>query len=68
MITLGKATTTYANSNQLIAFQAVNKDPLTMTNFPRAKAGSGGGHYRKPSMFFSIGGTSANKEQASHSL
>jgi multiple sugar transport system substrate-binding protein len=62
MLTLGKAAVTYANSNQLIAFQAVNKDPLTMTNYPRAMAGSGGGHYRKPSMFWSIGASSANKE------
>lgn len=58
MITLGKAATTYANSNQLIAFQAVNKDALSMTNYPRYKAGAGGGHYRKPSMFFSLGATS----------
>ncbi len=58
MITLGKAAVTYANSNQLIAFQAVNKDPLDMVNYPRAKAGAGGGHYRKPSMFFSLGATS----------
>ena len=64
MITLGKAATTYANSNQLIAFQAVNKDPLDMTNYPRAKPGAGGGHYRKPSMFFSIGATSALKSEA----
>ncbi|MDB5530938.1 MAG: transporter ATP-binding protein [Devosia sp.] len=55
MITLGKAPMTYANSNQLIAFQAVNQDTLTMINYPRAKPGSGGGHYRKPSMFFSLG-------------
>lgn len=58
MITLGKAATTYANSNQLIAFQAVNKDALSMTNYPRYKAGAGGGHYRKPSMFFLLGATS----------
>lgn len=58
MVTLGKATTTYANSNQLIAFQAVNKDPLTMIAYPRYKPGAGGGHYRKPSMFFSLGATS----------
>jgi len=58
MITLGKAPVTYANSNQLIAFQAVNQDKLTMTNYPRIKAGSGGGHYRKPSMFFSLGASS----------
>ncbi len=58
MVTLGKAATTPANSNQLIAFQAVNKDPLTMIHYPRYKPGAGGGHYRKPSMFFSLGATS----------
>ena len=62
MITLGKAASTYAHSNQLVGFQAANKDPLTLTNYPRIKAGAGGGHYRKPSMFFSIGATSAIKE------
>jgi len=64
MITLKKAATTYANSNQLIAFQAVNDAPLTMTNFPRIKAGSGGGHYRKPSQFWSVNPKSANLEEA----
>jgi multiple sugar transport system substrate-binding protein len=64
MITLGKAATTFANSNQLIAFQAVNKDPLGMINFPRIKAGSGGGHYRKPSQFWSISPTSQHIEDA----
>ncbi len=59
MITLGKAPVTYANSNQLIAFQAVNQDKLTMINYPRAKPGAGGGHYRKPSMFFSLGASSS---------
>lgn len=58
MITQGKAATTAANSNQLVAFQAVNKDPLTMIHYPRYKPGAGGGHYRKPSMFFSLGATS----------
>ena len=64
MITLGKAATTYANSNQLIAFQAVNKNPLTMVNFPLAKAGATGGHYRKPSMFWSVNPKSAMLEDA----
>lgn len=59
MITLKKAATTFANSNQLIAFQAVNDAPLTMTNFPRTAAGSGGGHYRKPSQFWSVNPKSA---------
>jgi len=58
MITLGKAATTAANSNQLVAFQAVNKDALTMIHYPRYKAGAGGGHYRKPSMFWSLGASS----------
>jgi multiple sugar transport system substrate-binding protein len=64
MITLGKAATTFANSNQLIGFQAVNKNPLTMVSFPRAKAGSGGGHYRKPSQFWSVNPKSALLEDA----
>jgi multiple sugar transport system substrate-binding protein len=59
MITLGKAATTFANSNQLIGFQAVNKNELTMVNFPRPAAGVGGGHYRKPSQFWSINPKSA---------
>ena len=54
MITLGKAATSFANSNQLIGFQAVNPNPLTMVNFPRAAAGVGGGHYRKPSQLWSV--------------
>lgn len=58
MIILGKAPMTYANSNQLIAFQALSKDELTMSNYPRYKPGAGGGHYRKPSMFFSLGAAS----------
>src|SRR3569832_1277216 len=64
MITLGKAATTYANSNQLIGFQAVNKNPLTMVNFPRPKAGVGGGHYRKPSQFWSVNPKSTNLEES----
>lgn len=64
MVTLGKAAVTFANSNQLVAFQAINKDPVTITNFPLIKADSKGGHYRKPSMFFSVGGSSKDKEGA----
>jgi multiple sugar transport system substrate-binding protein len=59
MITLKKAATSFANSNQLIAFQAVNDAPLDMINFPRAEAGAGGGHYRKPSQFWSVNPKSA---------
>jgi multiple sugar transport system substrate-binding protein len=64
MITLGKAATTFANSNQLIAFQKINKDPLTMVIFPRAKKCAGGGHYRKPSQFWSIASTTPAKDES----
>jgi multiple sugar transport system substrate-binding protein len=64
MISLHKAATSFANSNQLIGFQAVNPDPLTMINFPRVSAGSGGGHYRKPSMFWSVNPKSALLEDS----
>lgn len=64
MISLHKAATSFANSNQLIGFQAVNPDPLTMINFPRIAPGSGGGHYRKPSMFWSVNPKSALLEDS----
>ena len=64
MVTLGRAATSFANSNQLIAIQALNQNPLTILNYPRAKAGSGGGHYRKPSQFWSVNAKSAVTEDA----
>jgi multiple sugar transport system substrate-binding protein len=64
MVTLGKAAVMPSNSNQLVAFQAINKDKITISNFPRIATDAPGGHYRKPSMFFSVGGTSAQQEAA----
>jgi len=64
MITLNKASVIPSNSNQLVAFQAINKDKITISNFPRIATDAPGGHYRKPSMFFSIGGSSAKQEDA----
>lgn len=64
MVVLGKAAMMPSNSNQLVAFQTLVQDNLTITSYPRIAPGVGGGHYRKPSMFFSIGGSSANKEAA----
>ena len=64
MVSLGKAAVSFAHSNQLVGYQAVNKDPLTLSNFPRLGAEGKGGHYRKPSMFFSVGAKSANQEAA----
>ena len=68
MVSLGKAAVTFANSNQLVAFQAIIKDPVTISNFPRVAAGSKGGHYRKPSMFWSVAGGSKLKEDATKYL
>lgn len=64
MLTLGKAAVIPQNSNQLVAFQAINQDRITISNFPRISTDAPGGHYRKPSMFFSVGGSSASKEKA----
>ncbi|MBE0578314.1 ABC transporter substrate-binding protein [Devosia sp.] len=68
MLVLGKSAMLQSNSNQLVAFQTLVQDKLGMVGFPRVAAGVGGGHYRKPSMFFSVGGSSANKEAAADFL
>ncbi|SEP61385.1 carbohydrate ABC transporter substrate-binding protein, CUT1 family [Devosia sp. YR412] len=64
MLVTGKSALMPSNSNQLVGFQALVQDKLDMCGYPRLEAGSGGGHYRKPSMFFSIAGSSASKEAA----
>jgi multiple sugar transport system substrate-binding protein len=64
MVILGKAAMMPSNSNQLVAYQTLSQDDLTISSYPRIAPGVGGGHYRKPSMFFSVGGSSANKEAA----
>lgn len=68
MLVLGKAAMMPSNSNQLVGFQAVMQDDITISSYPRLAAGVGGGHYRKPSMFFSVAGSSANKEAAAEFL
>jgi multiple sugar transport system substrate-binding protein len=39
-----------------------------MCGYPRLAPGVGGGHYRKPSMFFSVAGSSTNKQAAAEFL
>ena len=56
MVVSGYSAMMASNSNQLVAYQSLMTDPLTITSYPRLAEGTGGGHYRKPSMFFSIGG------------
>jgi multiple sugar transport system substrate-binding protein len=68
MVALNKAAMLPSNSNQLVIHQSINPDTLTITSYPRIAAGQGGGHYRKPSQFWSISGTSQNKEAAAEFL
>jgi multiple sugar transport system substrate-binding protein len=64
MLALGKAALIWQNSNQIVGYQAITQDKLGMVSFPRLAPGVGGGHYRKPSQFWSMASTSANKELA----
>ena len=68
MLITGKSALMPSNSNQLVGYQALLQDKLDMVGYPRLAAGVGGGHYRKPSMFFSVAGSSANKEAAADFL
>jgi multiple sugar transport system substrate-binding protein len=54
-ITLGKAFMGFAQSNQLVGYQALIKDRLAMTMYP---SGDKPGQYLKPSMLFSIAANS----------
>jgi multiple sugar transport system substrate-binding protein len=42
----------------------MNKDKLALTNYMRVTKDSKGGHYRKPSMFFSVSSQSKAVDQA----
>jgi multiple sugar transport system substrate-binding protein len=68
MLVTGKAALMPSNSNQLVAFQGLIPDRLDMVGYPRIAEGAGGGHYRKPSMFFSVANSSANQEAAADFL
>lgn len=68
MITLRKAALVPANSNELVAYQAITQDVIGLANFPRIAADAPGGHYRKPAMFFSVAQTSTKKKEAAEFL
>ncbi|MCA0422039.1 MAG: ABC transporter substrate-binding protein [Proteobacteria bacterium] len=63
-LTLGKAAVAFAHSNQLVGYQAVNPNKLSIGMYPSGGAGAKPGQYLKPSMFFSVAGTSKNPEDA----
>ncbi len=64
LLTLGKALVSFANSNQLVGYQAVNKSKLDLAMYPAAGATAKSGQYLKPSQMLSIASTTKNKEEA----
>jgi len=68
MLTLGKSAVTFANSNQLVGFQALNKSRLEIAMYPAGRAGGKSGQYLKPSQMWSIAATSRNPDAAARLL
>jgi len=62
-VSRGLAAMSFVNSNQIVAFQALNKNSLAISPFPRDKGGSSG-HYIKPSQMMSISSKSKSPEEA----
>ena len=63
-VTLGKSAIDFAHSNQLVGFQALNKDKVGITPLPSAGPGGKPGQYLKPSMLWSVSSTAKNPEEA----
>jgi multiple sugar transport system substrate-binding protein len=64
LLTLGKAAMAFANSNQLVGFQALNKSKLGMTMYPSGGAGAKPGQYLKPAMLWSVAAKTKNPKAA----
>ncbi len=62
-VTRGLAAMSFVNSNQIVAFQGLNKNKLAISPFPRDKGGSSG-HYIKPSQMMSVSSKSKAPEDA----
>jgi multiple sugar transport system substrate-binding protein len=62
-ISRGTAAMSFANSNQVVAFQAINKSKLALSVFPNEK-GAASGHYIKPSMLMSVSAKSKAPDEA----
>lgn len=63
VLTVGRAATGIAQSNQLVSYQKANPDRLGMTAIPVIEGGQKG-QYLKPSMYFSLSAKTANAELA----
>src|SRR4051794_7855703 len=64
MLSLGKAAMSFANSNQLVAFQAINKNKLGITMFPSGGQSAKPGQYLKPSQLWSVSARAKDQETA----
>lgn len=62
-LTRGLAAMNFIHSNQIVAFQALNKNKLALGAFPRGKTGSSG-HYIKPSQMMSLSAKTKSPEEA----
>ena len=68
VLTLGKAAIAFENSNQLVGFQALNKNKLDIAMYPAGPSGTKSGQYLKPSQMFSIAATTQHPEQTAQLL
>ncbi|WP_309084608.1 ABC transporter substrate-binding protein [Chelativorans sp.] len=64
MLTLGHAAMSYGYANQLVGYQAVNKDPLALVPPPMENGDRSHGIYLQPAQFFSIARTTADPDLA----
>ncbi|MBB3542372.1 MULTISPECIES: ABC transporter substrate-binding protein [unclassified Rhizobium] len=63
-LALGKSAMGMAYSNQLVGYQLLSKNKLAITLLPREKKGGPSGHYYRPALIWSVGGSTKNGEAA----
>jgi multiple sugar transport system substrate-binding protein len=64
LLTQGKSAMAFANSNQLVGYQAVSKSKLGMAMYPSGGAGAKPGQYLKPAMLWSVSARSKEPKAA----
>jgi multiple sugar transport system substrate-binding protein len=64
LLTQGKSAVSFANSNQLVGYQAVSKSKLGMTMYPSGGPGAKPGQYLKPAMQLSVSARSKEPKAA----
>jgi multiple sugar transport system substrate-binding protein len=64
LLSQGKAAMVFAHSNQLVGFQAINKNRLGLSTYPNGGPGAKPGRYLKPAMMWSVSAQSKQQEAA----